>query len=110
MTPIADAVGDADALGDGEGVGFAVGVDVILTLAVGGEAGALLELEHAACARTRNRRSDRIVRIDGAFSKATGMRGFDRVSGEIAASRGRRFTLVNQDGSQTTGDSYALAA
>jgi len=61
-------------------------------------------------ARRRNGASLTPVKIDGAFSKATGMRGFDRVSGEIAASRGRRFTLVNQDGSQTTGNSYALAA
>ena len=64
----------------------------------------------AIASATANRTAARIVRIHGAFSKATGMRGFDRVSGEIAASRGRRFALVNQDGSQTTGNSYALAA
>ena len=59
----------------------------------------------------RNKDRVRIVRIDGAPVGVTGMRGFDRAGDVIVASRGCRFTLVNQSGSQTTGNtSYALAA
>ena len=59
----------------------------------------------------RNTEPVRIVKMDGAPVGVTGMRGFDRAGDVIVASRGCRFTLVNQSGSQTTGNtSYALAA